>query len=634
MNPRLIIAILISVVLCACGEVARTPDAAADNGPDAGKDAAPDQPKTGKDASPDRSPDKGGDTKSPDKGVDTKSPDKGGDLKADQNVKDLQLPDKTPAPDMPPCGNGAINGGEQCDGINLNSKTCKSQGYVSGTLKCTKSCTFDLSGCTKCGNNTIDKGETCDGTALGGATCGALKLTGGAYIGGTLKCSAGCTLDASGCTWVVGTSASSNVDVNGIAADSAGNSVITGLFSGSMAMGSTTMTAKGGQDAFVARLGPDGKYSYVVQAGGTKYTRGLGVDLDGKGNAHVVGTIHGTATFGSTTLTTKKLGWDNIFVAKLDPLGKFVWAVRAGGTDGDQGTGIGVDSAGNIFISGSLGSASADFGSQTLIKSSGNPAYFAARLNSSGSFTWAGQATSGGVNDSAAALDGSGNGLYTGKFSTSATFGSTTLTTPNSTSGIFVAKLSPSGAYAWVAKANGTQTGSYVFPDDIAVNSGGDSVVTGYIQGSVTFGSTSMSTTGSIRDLYVARLDKNGSFAWTAQAKSTDYTKGLAVALDGSNNVYVAGYLNGSATLGNTTVKTKGSGDILVAKIYSTGKFAWAANAGGTDADEGHGVAVDSSGNLYVTGSFNGTATFGSTSLTAPSGKKGLFVWKIANTGP
>ena len=245
-----------------------------------------------------------------------------------------------------------------------------------------------------------------------------------------------------------------------------------------------------------------------------------------------------------------------------------------------------------------------------------------------------GEATSGGVNDSAAALDGSGNGLYTGKFSTSATFGSTTLTTPNSTSGIFVAKLSPSGAYAWVAKANGTQTGSYVFPDDIAVNSGGDSVVTGYIQGSVTFGSTSMSTTGSIRDLYVARLDKNGSFAWTAQAKSTDYTKGLAVALDGSNNVYVAGYLNGSATLGNTTVKTKGSGDILVAKIYSTGKFAWAANAGGTDADEGHGVAVDSSGNLYVTGSFNGTATFGSTSLTAPSGKKGLFVWKIANTGP
>lgn len=97
------------------------------------------------------------------------------------------------------CGNGALDSGEECDGSNLNSKTCQTQGFQSGTLSCNASCKLNASGCTNgnvttCGNGTLDSGEECEGSNLNGKTC----LTQG-FQSGTLSCSATCTLDTTGC---------------------------------------------------------------------------------------------------------------------------------------------------------------------------------------------------------------------------------------------------------------------------------------------------------------------------------------------------------------------------------------------------------------------------------------------------
>ena len=153
------------------------------------------------------------------------------------------------------CGNSVIDPGEQCDGANLNGKSCESQGFSGGKLACSKNCVFDVSGCTgwtcspafygdgvcdcgcgipdpdcanslvascafcsdagscattcaninpnnnavcnasACGNGRIDPGEACDGSNLNGQTCRGLQFT-----GGTLACLPGCTFDLSGCT--------------------------------------------------------------------------------------------------------------------------------------------------------------------------------------------------------------------------------------------------------------------------------------------------------------------------------------------------------------------------------------------------------------------------------------------------
>ena len=77
------------------------------------------------------------------------------------------------------CGDGSINQvNEQCDGINLGGQTCISKGYTYGVLKCTPSCQFDISGCRpitpvrKCGNGIVEGTEQCDdGNTISGDGC-------------------------------------------------------------------------------------------------------------------------------------------------------------------------------------------------------------------------------------------------------------------------------------------------------------------------------------------------------------------------------------------------------------------------------------------------------------------------------
>ncbi|NQY91856.1 MAG: hypothetical protein HRT46_09380 [Deltaproteobacteria bacterium] len=94
------------------------------------------------------------------------------------------------------CGNGAIDSGEQCDGVNLAGQDCVSLGYLAGTLACGGDCLFDTSACSNsiCGNGLIEGSEQCDGANLGGQDCAGLG-----YVAGTLACDGGCSFDTSSC---------------------------------------------------------------------------------------------------------------------------------------------------------------------------------------------------------------------------------------------------------------------------------------------------------------------------------------------------------------------------------------------------------------------------------------------------
>jgi cysteine-rich repeat protein len=111
----------------------------------------------------------------------------------------------------PICGDNGIKGNEICDGTNLMGKNCTSLGFTGGTLKCKADCSdYNTSSCTAaaggaggptlpiCGDNVTETGEDCDNTDMGGATCISQGFT-----GGTLKCNADCTFDTSSCTAAV-----------------------------------------------------------------------------------------------------------------------------------------------------------------------------------------------------------------------------------------------------------------------------------------------------------------------------------------------------------------------------------------------------------------------------------------------
>ena len=127
---------------------------------------------------------------------------------------------------------------------------------------------------------------------------------------------------------------------------------------------------------------------------------------------------------------------------------------------------------------------------------------------------------------------------------------------------------------------------------------------------------------------------------WAKRAGGTSSicAEGIGIALDGAGNSHVTGLFCGSATFGSgeaneTTLTSAGSSDIFVAKYDRHGLLLWAKRAGGTNVDEGHGIAVDGAGNSYVTGDFSGSATFGpgeanETTLTS-TGLVNIFVAKF-----
>ena len=418
-----------------------------------------------------------------------------------------------------------------------------------------------------------------------------------------------------------------------IAIDGNGNQYIIGCFDEIATFGNHTLTTGGGKDIFVAKLDSSGNWLWAIQAGGTDRDYGIDITLDGQGNAWVTGHFEGTASFGSHTLTAN--GEYDVFAAKLDSSGNWLWAVQAGGPDFDYGTGIALDGAGNAYLSGYF-YGTATFGSQSLVASGGesDADIFVAKLDPDGNWLWA--VTAGGTEDDAGfriAVDGSGNACLVGMFKNTATFGSQTLTASGDFD-VFVAKLDPSGNWLWAAGAGG------IHPDSgygIALENSGVVYVTGLFMGTATFGSHTLTASAddTNTDIFVARLDPSGNWLWAARAGGTDHDAGFNIVTDGSGNAWVTGVFSRTATFGSHSLTAGGYYDVFVAKLNPSGNWLWAARAGGTEFDDsyGYGIALDGSDNACVTGYFNGTANFGSHSLIT-NGHRDIFVARIENITP
>ena len=131
----------------------------------------------------------------------------------------------------------------------------------------------------------------------------------------------------------------------------------------------------------------------------------------------------------------------------------------------------------------------------------------------------------------------------------------------------------------------------------------------------------------------------NGSVDWVATAGGSSSDYGNATVVDGQGNVYVTGYFQGSVDfdpgVGTFVLTSRGGRDIFVVKLSATGDFLWAIQAGGTQLDAVQGIGLDPSGNIYLTGYFQGTADYdpgpGEYLLTA--GGLDTFVLKLTGAG-
>jgi hypothetical protein len=115
-------------------------------------------------------------------------------------------------------------------------------------------------------------------------------------------------------------------------------------------------------------------------------------------------------------------------------------------------------------------------------------------------------------------------------------------------------------------------------------------------------------------DAFLTKFDSSGNFIWACTWGGTELDTGWGAAVDGSGNVYVAGYFWGTVDFDPgpdvDNHASNGEYDPFLTKFDSSGNFIWARTWGGTQGDAGYRAAVDGSGNVYVTGSFVGTADF------------------------
>jgi hypothetical protein len=415
--------------------------------------------------------------------------------------------------------------------------------------------------------------------------------------------------------WAVRGGGSSYDEGLGIAIDSQGNQYITGVFEGTATFGTITLTSQGQEDIFVAKLDPYGSWLWVQRAGGNDDNDlGLSIAVDSDGNSYVTGGFVGSANFGGLTLLA--CGEQDIFVAKLDTSGNWLWAVQAGGINDDRGDGIALDSAGCVIVTGGF-MGSANFGLCAL-SSAGGTDIFVAKLDGTGNWFWAVRAGSADPSYSnCIALDGSDNAYLTGFFCNSIAFGNYTLTSSGQYD-VFAAKLDPTGNWLWAVRAGGSNEDNGY---GIAVDSTGNAYLTGYFYGMAYFGPYTLSASGDT-SIFAAKLDPAGGWIWAVQAGGLSYDEGYSITLDSTGNAYLTGNVFTPASFGSITLTSSAVNDIFAAKLEWFGDWQWAVSAGVTHNYQNaiildSNIAVDTAGNTYLAGGFVGSAAFGTYTLTS-----------------
>jgi len=169
--------------------------------------------------------------------------------------------------------------------------------------------------------------------------------------------------------------------------------------------------------------------------------------------------------------------------------------------------------------------------------------------------------------------------------------------------------------------------------DAIKIDNVGNTYVTGYFYETATFGSYSLTNSNLDDDnIFVAKMDCDGNWQWASQAGGTGQDRGYGISIDDTENIYVTGKFNETAHFGSYSLTSNGYSDMFIAKIDADGDWQWANNAGGSVWDEGRSITIDSAANTCVTGWFEGTASFGSYSLTSCGGLD-IFVGKMEPDG-
>jgi hypothetical protein len=413
-----------------------------------------------------------------------------------------------------------------------------------------------------------------------------------------------------------------------------GGTDIGGFDVGPTGTGAASTTGPGGGGS-----GGEGTVSFVwdntYSGAGSAFTKDVAVDTNG--NVVVVGSFQGEFDFGGGVRTSTGSGSNtNVFVAKYDSAGAYVWDRAFGSGVIQSATAVTTDSGDNIALCGFF-IGQLNFGGNNLSNNDQFPNVWVAKLAADNSHVFsASYPNANGTTDEChgIASDDSGNTWATGWFQSAVNFGGNPLTA-NGMMGdrdVFLLKLDPAGAHLFSQRYGGAQ---FQLALDVVSTSNGSVAIVGYTEGDIDFGGGNLSSPTNTKRAFVARFDLNGNHAFSSVFSGGGDGEAVSAAIHRlSGDVIVAGNFKTSIDAGSGSVDAVGANnDIFVGRYDPSGATQWVQRFGGMSSEEVADVAVDSGGWPVLTGKFNGDFTVNGSSVLMTAGNFDGFLVRLGPTG-
>jgi len=393
---------------------------------------------------------------------------------------------------------------------------------------------------------------------------------------------------------------------------------------------------------------------WVKQIGGPNVDRGQIISVSPSGNIYATGLFTGTVDFDpgpGVTLLTSNNPTDG-YITKYDTEGNLIWAKQLGRGGLEETKNLKLDVDENMYVIGTL-STSIDFdlgpGTHILTSGGGGGGMYVAKYDANANLTWVKIIKKLGSSSKASGrsldIDRDGNIYLTGSFVGSVDFDPSIEVHSFQSSGFedaFILKLSPQGDFRWVRYLAG------IDPQEgkaIIVDTNYNLHVAGSITG-ITYivpGDPNLPTyvnANQYHQTFIAKLDSAGNYMWLKQQGGDGSIYTYAMSMDGEGNLITSGVFDGSMTdfdPGPDSHNLLSTGSMFVSKLDTDGNFQWAKKVGGTSGVYlSNSNATDTMGNIYLTGSFEGTVDIdpdaGIVNIVS-SGSKDAFILKLNSDG-
>lgn len=349
---------------------------------------------------------------------------------------------------------------------------------------------------------------------------------------------------------------------------------------------------------------------------------GWGITIDEDGNIWTTGFYRSLfdADPGPDSSFLEDAANSSVFIHKMSPAGKLLWAGSFDGTNQSFGYSITSDKSGHVFLTGYF-SGRVDFDPTQLenkisaTSGSGSDA-FLVKLDTDGNLIMVKTFEStGGIRPRRAALDDYGNIYLTGNFSGIADFdpnsGIKNRAPVESSSDLFILKLDLYGNFKWVNTMGG-EASDFAFGLEIDQNN--NVVISGRFEGTVDFDPSSGTdniTSEGRRDIFIQKFDSDGNSLWVKTRGGNLDDNGMKVAIDEENNIYLCGSFSETVAFGSKTLTSLGNQDGFIEKLDSNGNSLWVKQIAGSNFILAQSIACGFMDNSIVsTGYFRGTSNF------------------------